>query len=124
MQMIVKMPDPELSAAQRALLALAQRVPTVQAAADTHIHQSQVSRLFRGQFKRISPNVRTLLAYAAGVKPQGRAAAPTQAAKGAVVRAALQTWDQTPQGARALVRLLRSVRLLRRRYPRKRRSRP
>jgi hypothetical protein len=98
-----------LGGARQALLTLAQRVPTTRVAADTGIHQSQVSRLFRGQFKRLSPNVRTLLAYArepgryAGVK------APSEAARAAVIRAALRTWDSTPEGARALVRLLRSV---------------
>jgi hypothetical protein len=105
MQRLVK--DRQLAEARRTLAALAERVPTVQVAADTHIHQSQVSRLFRGQFKRLSPNVRRLLAYAADRKP---AAEPAPAAKEAVVRAALNTWDTTPEGARALVRLLRSVR--------------
>jgi hypothetical protein len=101
-----------LAAARRTLLQLAQRVPTVQAAADTGIHQSQVSRLFRGQFTRLSPNVRTLLAYAAN---GGKAAAVTDRSPGEkeVVRAALQTWDATPEGARALVRLLKSVREVR-----------
>ena len=69
MQVNVKRPPAPLAAARRSLLQLAQRVPTIQAAAETGIHQSQVSRLFRGQFTRLSPNVRTLLAYAAnGVK--------------------------------------------------------
>lgn len=108
MQRVVK--DAELTQARRTLAALAERVPTVQVAAATHIHQSQVSRLFRGQFKRLSPNVRRLLAYAADGKP---VAEPAQAGKKAVVRAALNTWDATPEGARALVRLLRSVRDLR-----------
>jgi hypothetical protein len=104
----------ELLAARRALAALARRTPTVQVAADTRIHQSQVSRLFRGQFKRLSPNVRRLLAYA--IDPEGKreAAAPAHAAKEAVIRAALHTWDATPEGARALVRLLKSVRAMRR----------
>lgn len=101
-----------LDAARRALLALAQRVPTTRVAADTGIHQSQVSRLFRGQFSRISPNVRALLDYAAaGARPRpAREPAP---GKEAVIREALKTWDSTPQGARALVRLLRSVREVR-----------
>jgi hypothetical protein len=107
MQRLVKSSD--LAEARRALAALAERVPTVQVAADTQIHQSQVSRLFRGQFKRLSPNVRTLLAYAAGAKPQP----VRENGKEAVIRAALRTWDQTPQGAKALVRLLRSVQAMR-----------
>jgi hypothetical protein len=107
MQRFVK--NAELGQARRTLAALAERAPTVQVAADTRIHQSQVSRLLRGQFKRLSPNVRRLLAYAADRKP---VAEPAQAAKEAVVRAALSTWDTTPEGARALVRLLRSVRNL------------
>jgi hypothetical protein len=98
----------ELAAARRALQLLAERVPTVQVAADTGIHQSQVSRLFRGQFKRISPNVRTLLEYARTPRRIARPD-PEETAKAAVIRAALQTWDATPQGAQALVRLLRSV---------------
>lgn len=112
MQRVVKSSD--LLEARRALAALAKRAPTVQVAADTRIHQSQVSRLFRGQFKRLSPNVRKLLAYATHPKAKRRSAAPAQAAKAAVVRAALQTWDATPEGARALVRLLKSVRAMRR----------
>jgi len=107
MQRLVK--SSTLLEARRALAALARRAPTVQVAADTRIHQSQVSRLFRGQFKRMSPNVRKLLAYAAA--PSSQRQSP-DAAKEAVVRAALQTWDATPEGARALVRLLRSVRAI------------
>jgi hypothetical protein len=109
MQRNVKNPVSELGKAQRVLLALAQRVPTIRVAADTGIHQSQVSRLFRGQFKRISPNVRTLLAYARQPKRYAGGVKPSQLARQAVIRAALRTWDTTPEGARALVRLLRSV---------------
>ena len=112
MQVNVKPPRAALAAARRSLLQLAQRVPTIQAAADTGIHQSQVSRLFRGQFTRLSPNVRALLAYAAGGTGAVRS---TERLPGeqAVIRAALLTWDATPQGARALVRLLKSVREVR-----------
>jgi len=119
MQMNVKRSDPEreLAEARRALAALAERVQTTRVAADTRIHQSQVSRLFRGQFKRVSSNVRKLLAYAADPKGQADAAEP-QTSKEAVVRAALSTWDSTPEGARALVRLLKSVRAIREIQPR------
>lgn len=111
--------DRELAEARRALAALAGRVPTTRVAADTRIHQSQVSRLFRGQFKRVSSNVRKLLAYAADPKGQAAAAAGApHTAKDAVVRAALSTWDSTPEGARALVRLLKSVRAIREAQPR------
>ena len=112
MQTSVKRTRAELADARRALLRLAEQVATVQAAAATGIHQSQVSRLFRGQFTRISPNVRALLDYAAaGARPRpARERAP---GKEAVIREALKTWDSTPQGARALVRLLRSVREVR-----------
>lgn len=111
MQNNVKLPD--LSRARTQLQALSLRVPTVKVAADTGIHQSQVSRLLRGQFKRLSPNVLKLLEYAK--KPQRYATkeADQEAAKNAVVRAALRTWDSTPRGAQALVRLLRSVEKLR-----------
>ncbi|HEV3011228.1 MAG TPA: hypothetical protein VGX52_19570, partial [Burkholderiales bacterium] len=85
--------DRELAEARRALAALAGRVATVQVAADTRIHQSQVSRLFRGQFKRVSSNVRKLLAYAAEPARSVDAREPSQAGKEAVVRAALRTWD-------------------------------
>jgi len=112
MQNSVKRRSTELAEARRRLLALAEKVPTVQAAAQTGIHQSQVSRLFRGQFRRISPNVRTLLDYAsAGARP--RAARATESGKEVVIREALKTWDSTPEGARALVRLLKSVREMR-----------
>jgi hypothetical protein len=113
---------PGLGAARRALLELAQRVPTTRVAADTGIHQSQVSRLFRGQFKRLSPNVHTLLAYAREPGRYAHVQAPSQAAKAAIVRAALRTWDSTPEGARALVRLLRSVERLSRARRRARRA--
>lgn len=122
MQRLVK--DRELAEARRALTALAERAPTVQVAADTRIHQSQVSRLFRGQFKRVSSNVRRLLAYAAD--PKAGTVEPAQAAREAVIRAALSTWDTTPEGARALVRLLKSVRAMRQagaRAPRRRQRR-
>jgi hypothetical protein len=110
MQTSVKRRPAELAEARRRLLDLAKRVATVQAAADTGIHQSQVSRLFRGQFTRISPNVRALLDYAPGAARPAPAAAP---GKDAVIREALKTWDATPEGARALVKLLKSVREMR-----------
>ena len=113
MQEAVKKAE-SLAAARRVLLALAERVPTVKVAADTGIHQSQVSRLFRGQFKRLSPNVRTLLAYAREPRRHALASDPSETAKAAVIRAALKTWDATPEGAQALVRLLRSVERIRR----------
>jgi len=113
MQASVKNVTPGVARARRALQRLGARVSTVQVAADTGIHQSQVSRLLRGQFHRLSRNVRLLVAYAG---KRGRAPAPrrAEAAKAAVIRAALRTWDATPEGAQALVRLLRSVQALRR----------
>ena len=123
MQYNVKMARPEgLAEARRLLLDLAQRVQTTRVAADTGIHQSQVSRLFRGQFKRLSPNVRTLLTYAREPARYAGARAPSEAARAAVIRAALRTWDSTPEGARALVRLLRSVERLSRAPSRARRA--
>lgn len=98
--------------ARRALEALGRRAQTVEIAAATGIHQSQVSRLLRGQFRRLSPNVRKLLAYRAQPARRANPRPPAQA-KEAVIRAALRTWDSTPEGARALVRLLRSVESLR-----------
>ena len=113
MQASVKNVTPQVARARGTLQRLAQRASTVQVASDTGIHQSQVSRLLRGQFHRISRNVQVLLAYA---RQPGRAAAPrrAEAAKAAVIKAALRTWDATPEGAQALVRLLRSVQDLRR----------
>ena len=113
MQAVVKNVTPEVARARRTLERLGARVSTVQVAADTGIHQSQVSRLLRGQFHRLSRNVRLLLAYA---RAPGRVAAPgrAEAAKASVIRAALRTWDETPEGAQALVRLLRSVQDLKR----------
>jgi hypothetical protein len=100
----------ELARARRSLAALARRASTVEVAARTGIHQSQVSRLLRGQFRRVSPNVRKLLGYKPG-KGKGK---PEEQDRRAVIQAALRTWDETPQGARALVKLLRSVEELRR----------
>ena len=118
MQEDVKGQAGELARAKRSLSALARRAQTVELAARTGIHQSQVSRLLRGQFRRLSPNVRRLLGY----KPEARKRTPDTGARQAVIRAALKTWDATPEGARALVRLLRSVEGLRRRAPRARRT--
>ena len=100
--------------ARRVLERLGRRAPTVRVAADTGIHQSQVSRLLRGQFKRISSNVRLLLAYAEQPRRYAQAKDPSVLSRSAVIRAALRTWDSTPEGARALVRLLRSVESIRR----------
>jgi len=116
MQGDVKNGSADLAPARRALQRLRERASTVRIATDTGIHQSQVSRLLRGQFQRISPNVRVLVAYAAQAKARRRQAA-VPAGKAAVIKAALRTWDATPEGARALVRLLRSVRELRRGKP-------
>ena len=113
MQATVKNVTAAVARARRALQRLGARRSTVQIAADTGIHQSQVSRLLRGQFHRISRNVQRLLAYAGKAQ---RAPLPQRkhAAKASVIRAALRTWDATPEGAQALVRLLRSVQDLRR----------
>lgn len=113
-----KVKDRELAEARGALAALAGRVPTVRVAADTRIHQSQVSRLLRGQFKRVSSNVRKLVAYASTPQRERASTEPAPDAKAAVIRAALNTWDTTPEGAKALVRLLRSVRAMREAQPR------
>jgi hypothetical protein len=114
MQDSVKKVTLEVAHARRTLQRLGGRASTVQLAADSGIHQSQVSRLVRGKFYRLSRNVQRLLAYAE--RPGGRAAARqrSEAAKASVIRAALRTWDATPEGAQALVRLLRSVQDLRR----------
>jgi transcriptional regulator with XRE-family HTH domain len=104
----------ELARARAALERLRARVSTIQIAADTGIHQSQVSRLLRGHFRRLSPNVRTLLAYAGKAKAAKPAPRAAEAARAAVIRAALRTWDATPAGAQALVRLLRSVQEMKR----------
>jgi AraC-like DNA-binding protein len=109
MQTSVKLRD--ISRARKQLKALSRRASTLKVATDTGIHQSQVSRLFRGQFKRLSRNVLTLLEYSRA--PQPLADAGREAAKQTLIRAALRTWDSTPRGAQALVRLLRSVEMLR-----------
>lgn len=98
-----------LASAKRELEKLSKKVPTIVAAAETGIHQSQVSRLYRGLFTRMSPNVQTLLDYAKQPQRRSTTRAAEKAAKAAVIRAALRTWDATPEGAQALVRLLRSV---------------
>jgi len=119
MQQDVKGQAGVLARAKRSLAALGRRASTVDIAARTGIHQSQVSRLLRGQFSRVSPNVRKLLDY----RPDARNKTQDLEARQAVIRAALRTWDATPEGARALVRLLRSVQGLRPRAPRARRTR-
>ena len=112
--MTVKAPSAEVARARRALERLRARVSTIQIAADTGIHQSQVSRLLRGHFRRLSPNVRALLAYAGKGPPKQAEPRAADAARAAVIRAALRTWDATPEGAQALVRLLRSVQEMKR----------
>jgi transcriptional regulator with XRE-family HTH domain len=113
MQDAVKGSARALARAKRSLAALARRASTVDIAARTGIHQSQVSRLLRGQFRRVSPNVRKLLEWS----PQKKTLSIEKQAQEAVIRAALRTWDATPEGAQALVRLLRSVEALRRSQP-------
>jgi hypothetical protein len=113
MQIDVKGQAGKLARAKRSLAALGRRASTVDIAARTGIHQSQVSRLLRGQFRRVSPNVRKLLECAGTPQRPSRDQSALQG-KQAVIRAALRTWDATPEGARALVRLLRSVEGLRR----------
>ena len=111
MQDDVKGQAGELARAKRSLAALGRRASTVDIAARTRIHQSHVSPLLRRQFRPVSPNVRKLLGY----KPEARKKPPLNTeAEQAVIRAALRIWDATPEGARALVRLLRSVEGLRR----------
>jgi transcriptional regulator with XRE-family HTH domain len=114
MQGDVKAASIEVARARQSLERLRARVSTVQIAADTGIHQSQVSRLLRGHFRRISPNVRALLAYASKGRPGKAEPRAADAARTAVIRAALRTWDATPEGAQALVRLLRSVQEIKR----------
>jgi hypothetical protein len=104
----------EVTRAKRVLAALRLRVQTIKVAADTKIHQGQVSRLLRGQFKRISPHVKALIEYSRNAESEGLVRDSDQHAKESVIRAALQTWDATPEGAQALVRLLRSVQGMRR----------
>jgi len=106
--------DRDLVRAKRVLGNLGRRVQTVRVAADTGIHQSQVSRLLRGRFKRLSTNVRVLLSYAAKPAHYARTNEPSELARSAVVKAVLRTWDCTPEGARALIRLLQSVDRIRR----------
>jgi len=114
MQSTVKVASRDLARARRTLERLRARASTIQIASHTGIHQSQVSRLLRGQFRRISPNVRALLAYARKGKTPQRTPRAAEAARTAVIRAALRTWDATPEGAQALVRLLRSVQEIKR----------
>lgn len=109
MQSDVKGQARSLARAKRSLAALARRASTVEIAAASGIHQSQVSRLLRGQFRRVSPNVRKLLGY----KPREEKRRPEEQDRRAVIQAALRTWDETREGARALVKLLRSVEELR-----------
>ena len=113
MQLIVKTPG-ELARARRALAALGRRAQTIELAARTGIHQSQVSRLLRGQFQRVSPNVRKLLAYAQEPARRAPRAQRQSLAKQSVIRAALRTWAATPPGARALLKQLRAGADLRR----------
>jgi hypothetical protein len=114
MQERVKNHASEVARARRLLARLGAQRSTVQIAADTGIHQSQVSRLVRGQFSRLSANVRVLLAYAEKPRRQRSPERKVHAAKESVIRAALRTWDSTSEGARALIRLLRSVQEIRR----------
>src|SRR3954471_21329439 len=92
---------PEMSRAKKTLRRLGQRASTVQIAADTGIHQSQVSRLLRGQFQRMSANVAVLLNHARTPRPVRPAKKAQEVAKALVVKAALRTWDATPAGAQA-----------------------
>src|SRR3954466_3806388 len=94
MQKTVK--SPEVERARRTVRALAAHASTVQISRDTGIHQSQVSRLLRGQFKRVSGNVLLLVEYAKKSKGRKVRAAAGERRKAAVIKAALRTWDATP----------------------------
>jgi predicted XRE-type DNA-binding protein len=80
----------------------------------TGVHQSHVSRICRGQFVTISPNV-IEICKALGVKVEfvSSSVPKLEAHRKRIVDAALAVWDKTPEGAARIVKLLNQISELR-----------
>jgi transcriptional regulator with XRE-family HTH domain len=94
--------DPALEAL-RALIA-EKRITQPQVAAATGVHQSQISRILRGEARRSSPNVQRLRRYAESLVVE----LPSQESwtHPALRSAIAQVWDGSDHHARAIARVI------------------
>ena len=76
------------------------------------IHQSQISRVLRGDFKRLSPHVRRLCEYA-GLSLDKLEAKPRVPPAGKLLAEVNNLWDGTPGHEKALLRVVKAIRQLR-----------
>jgi hypothetical protein len=76
----------------------------------SRVHPSQVSRICRGDFKTISHNV-VQVCRALGLKLESVAARSTRKdASWSKLEASVRSiWDQTPEGAEKIARVLRTI---------------
>ena len=78
-------------------------------AREVGMHQSQVSRILRGEFRRLSPNLKKLCLYARirvdslGNGGQGRLASEE------LGKAVAEVWDGSKRHEKALIRVIRSL---------------
>jgi hypothetical protein len=80
------------------------------------VHASQVSRICRGQFRTLSHNV-VQVCRALGLEGEALGSRPPadEILAGRLKAGVLELWDQTPEDAERLIRLLRQLADLRRR---------
>ena len=76
-----------------------------QVAENTGVHQSQISRVLAGRFKRASPNALKLCKYASDLRGGEPTASPAEELSAALNR----IWDGTTEHAQALVSVLDAV---------------
>ena len=76
----------------------------------SRVHPSQVSRICRGDFKTISHNV-VQVCRALGLKSESVAARPTtKDASWSKLEASVRSiWDNTPEGAEKIARVLKTI---------------
>ena len=83
------------------------RMTQMDVAKATGIHQSQVSRMMRGDFKRVAArNLTTLCRYAGVSLSDRRSTSPL------LTRTVQAVWDGSPDHEKALVKLLRAAEML------------
>jgi transcriptional regulator with XRE-family HTH domain len=82
-------------------------ISQAQLAANTGVHQSQLSRILRGDFKRIGKNVRKVCHFLS-VKPRD-----FQRSNPRLAKAITALWDGSRKHERVLIHLLKAVEAIR-----------
>ena len=77
------------------------------------LHQSQISRILQGRFKRLSPSVKKLC-IDAGVRVDQVSHPQHYVPSQRLVKAIGETWDGTATHEKALLKVLKAVNLIRR----------